>query len=52
MAAPKDGGALLAKELGRPLNEKNPVTDLTLFPDPMAQPATPPPVPPATRLKR
>src|ERR1035437_7936985 len=35
MAAPKDGGVLLAKELGRPLNEKNPVPDLTLFPDPM-----------------
>jgi hypothetical protein len=51
MAAPKDGGVLLAKELGRPLNEKNPVTDLTLFPDPMIQPAIPPPGP-ATRLKR
>ena len=51
MAAPKDGGALLAKELGRPLNEKNPVSDLTLLPDPMLQPATPPPGP-ATRLKR
>jgi hypothetical protein len=51
MAAPKDGGVLLAKELGRPLNEKNPVTDLTLFPDPMIQPVIPPPGP-ATRLKR
>jgi hypothetical protein len=43
MAAPKDGGDLLAKELGRPLNEKNPVSDLTLLPDPMLQPATPAP---------
>ncbi len=51
MAAPKDGGVLLAKELGRPLNEKNPVSDLTMFPDPMIQPATPPPGP-ATRLNR
>jgi hypothetical protein len=42
MAAPKDGGVLLAKELGRPLNEKNPVSDLTLLPDPMLQPVTPP----------
>ncbi len=50
MAAPRDGGVLLAKELGRPLNETNPVTDLTLLPDPMLQPATPPPGS-ATRLK-
>jgi hypothetical protein len=50
MAAPKDGGVLLAKELGRPLNEKNPVPDLTLLPDPMVQPTAPPMVP-ATRLK-
>jgi len=41
MAAPKDGGVMLAKDLGRPLDGKNPVPDLTRLPDPMA----PPPVP-------
>ena len=45
MAAPKDGGAILAKELGRPLDGKNPVPDLTLLPDPMAPPAVPKPSP-------
>lgn len=51
MAAPKDGGALLAKALGRPLKGKNPVSDLTLLPDPLIQPATAPSGP-ATRRKR
>jgi hypothetical protein len=43
MASPKDGGTLLAKSLGRPLNGVNPVPDLTKLPDPMAAPA--PPIP-------
>jgi hypothetical protein len=48
MAAPKDGGVLLAKALGRPMEGKNPVPDLTRLPDPMAErpdrsePSTPP----------
>ncbi|HEY3400233.1 MAG TPA: DUF4388 domain-containing protein [Geothrix sp.] len=37
MAAPKDGGTALAKLLGRPLEGKNPIPDLTRLPDPMAQ---------------
>ncbi|MDP1832771.1 MAG: DUF4388 domain-containing protein [Geothrix sp.] len=45
MAAPKDGGVMLAKELGRPLEGKNPVADLTRLPDPMAPPPAPPPEP-------
>ncbi len=51
MASPKDGGLLLAKKLGRPLNGANPVPDLTKFPDPMALPAPPPPVPTPTPKK-
>lgn len=39
MAAPKDGGAALAKALGRPLGERNPVPDLSALPDPMVPPA-------------
>ncbi|WP_291271339.1 DUF4388 domain-containing protein [Geothrix sp.] len=51
MAAPRDGGAILAKDLGRPLGEKNPVPDLTQLPDPMVQvPAAAPQ--PSPRLKR
>ncbi len=38
MASPKDGGVLLAKNLGRSLKGMNPVPDLTQFADPMAQP--------------
>ena len=45
MAAPADGGLLLSKALGRPMNEKNPVSDLTVLPDPMAPPPAWPPVP-------
>ncbi len=41
MASPKDGGVLLAKDLGRPLEGMNPVADLTRFPDPMVQMAAP-----------
>ncbi len=41
MAAPKDGGVMLAKGLGRPLDGPNPVPDLTRFPDPMAPPLVP-----------
>jgi hypothetical protein len=41
MAAPKDGGKILARELGRPLEGENPVQDLSRLPDPMA-PATAP----------
>ena len=45
MAAPKDGGVMLAKGLGRPLDGPNPVPDLTRFPDPMAPPLVPVPKP-------
>ena len=45
MAAPADGGLMLAKALGRPMNEKNPVPDLTVLPDPMAPPPAVPLVP-------
>jgi hypothetical protein len=46
MAAPKDGGRILAKELGRPLEGGNPVRDLSLLPDPLAAtPSTPTPEP-------
>lgn len=49
MAAPKDGGAILAKALGRPLDGRNPVPDLTRLPDPMAPPAAPEPSPRSMR---
>jgi hypothetical protein len=51
MAAPKDGGAILAKDLGRPLDEKNPVPDLTQLPDPMIPVPTAAPQP-SPRPKR
>jgi hypothetical protein len=38
MASPAEGGALLAKALGRPLEGKNPVPDLSKLPDPMVKP--------------
>lgn len=41
MASRRDGGVLLAKDLGRPLDGRNPVADLTKFPDPMVQVAAP-----------
>lgn len=44
MAAPKDGGVMLAEALGRPLERTNPVPDLTKLPDPMAFPAASRPV--------
>jgi len=50
MASPKDGGVLLAKNLGRPLNGMNPVPDLAAFPDPMIQP--PPPSEPVHPSKK
>lgn len=43
MASPKDGGLVLAKDLGRPLEGTNPVADLTKFPDPMAKVEAPSP---------
>jgi hypothetical protein len=43
MASRKDGGVMLAKDLGRPLDGRNPVADLTKYPDPMAQVAAPSP---------
>ena len=45
MASPKDGGVMLAKDLGRPLDGENPVPDLAKFPDPMAQQVQPSPEP-------
>jgi hypothetical protein len=49
MAAPRDGGSALARELGRPLEGENPVRDLTRLPDPLAkeEPAPLPPVLPS-----
>ena len=39
MASPADGGILLAKSLGRPLQDaSNPVADLTQYPDPLFTP--------------
>jgi hypothetical protein len=52
MAAPKDGGRLLARELGRPLEGANPVRDLTLLPDPLQAapaPSAPESMPPAKK---
>lgn len=43
MAAPKDGGMILAQRLGRPLEGKNLIPDLTRFPDPMTPTAVPEP---------
>jgi len=43
MAAPAEGGAMLAKALGRPQEGKNPVPDLSKLPDPMAKPIPEPP---------
>ncbi len=43
MASPRDGGLELAQRLGRPLEGRNPVEDLSLLPDPMAP--APPQVP-------
>jgi hypothetical protein len=53
MASPKDGGVDLAKRLGRPLEGRNPVEDLSRLPDPLA----PEPVPvtvtePATKVPK
>ena len=50
MASPKDGGLELARRLGRPLGDRNPVGDLSVLPDPMAPPPPPPaPAPPKPR---
>jgi hypothetical protein len=51
MASPKDGGTMLARSLGRPLDGANPVPDLTKLPDPMAAPAPPTPEPAPTPKK-
>jgi len=51
MASPKDGGVMLARDLGRPLDGMNPVPDLSTFPDPMAQLAAPSPEPATTPKK-
>lgn len=45
MAAPKDGGAALAKRLGSSVDGKNPVPDLASLPDPMAPTKAPEPTP-------
>lgn len=45
MAVPKDGGVALAKQLGRPLDGKNPIPDMTRLPDPLATAPEPPPRP-------
>ena len=45
LASPRDGGILLAKELGRPLDGGNPVADLSKYPDPMVPEAAPAPDP-------
>jgi len=42
MASPYDGGEALAKALGRPLGQANPIKDFTKLPDPMKAPAAPP----------
>ncbi|MDR3683607.1 MAG: DUF4388 domain-containing protein [Geothrix sp.] len=49
MASRRDGGVLLARDLGRPLDGKNPVADLTKYPDPMVPAAAPTPDPPHKR---
>ncbi len=41
MAAPGDGGAALARDLGRPQEGENPVRDLSRLPDPLAREAPP-----------
>ncbi|GLH66573.1 DUF4388 domain-containing protein [Geothrix edaphica] len=46
MAAPKDGGAALAKRLGSPLDGKNSIPDLASLPDPMAPAPAKAPEPP------
>jgi hypothetical protein len=46
MAAPKDGGAALAKRLGSPLDGKNSIPDLASLPDPMAPAPAKVPEPP------
>jgi len=51
LASPKDGGVMLARALGRPLDGGNPVPDLSKLPDPMAQPAVLPPGPAPTPKK-
>lgn len=49
LASPSDGGSMLARELGRPLDGKNPVPDLTTLPDPMALPASDAPAKPSQK---
>ena len=49
MASPSDGGSMLARELGRPLDGKNPVPDLTALPDPMASQAPDAPAKPSKK---
>lgn len=51
MASPKDGGVMLAKDLGRPLDGPNPVPDLLKHPDPMASAPPPPPQAPSPQAK-
>lgn len=51
LASPKDGGVMLARSLGRPLDGPNPVPDLSKLPDPMAISAVPPPDPAPTSKK-
>ena len=49
MASPSDGGSMMAKEIGRPMDGKNPVPDLTTLPDPMALPAQDAPAKPSKK---
>ena len=51
LASPKDGGVMLARALGRPLDGPNPVPDLSKLPDPMAISAMPSPDPAPTSKK-
>lgn len=43
MASPKNGGLELARKLGRPLEGRNPVEDLSRLPDPLAPEPVPAP---------
>jgi hypothetical protein len=47
MASPKNGGLDLARRLGRPLEGRNPVEDLSRLPDPLAPEPVPAPAPAA-----
>jgi hypothetical protein len=46
MASPQDGGIGLARHFRRPFEGRNPVSDLTRYPDPLVSPSEPRLVPP------